>query len=133
MYAITAADIEPIVGSRPLLSHKGSFGHVLVVGGSLGKSGAAAMSGMAALRAGTGLVTVATPVGVLQSVAGFAPELPTEPLPETSSGSIGVDALGRLEYMEENKSVGAFGPWVARDPESAKFVRMPGAKGRHAV
>jgi NAD(P)H-hydrate epimerase len=128
MYAITAADIEPIVGSRPLLSHKGSFGHVLVVGGSLGKSGAAAMSGIAALRAGTGLVTVATPRGVLQSVAGFAPELMTEPLPETSSGSIGLEALGRLEEMEENKSVVAVGPGITRDPESAEFVRLLAAK-----
>jgi ADP-dependent NAD(P)H-hydrate dehydratase / NAD(P)H-hydrate epimerase len=128
MYAITASDIESIVASRPLLSHKGSFGHVLVVGGSLGKSGAAAMSGMAALRAGTGLVTVATARGVLQSVAGFAPELMTEPLPETASGSIGLEALGRLEEMEENKSVVAVGPGITRDPESAEFVRLLAAK-----
>ncbi len=128
MYAITASDIESVVASRPLLSHKGSFGHVLVVGGSLGKSGAAAMSGMAALRAGTGLVTVATAREVLQSVAGFAPELMTEPLPETAVGSIGLEALGRLEEMEENKSVVAVGPGITRDPESAEFVRLLAAK-----
>jgi ADP-dependent NAD(P)H-hydrate dehydratase / NAD(P)H-hydrate epimerase len=128
MHVITAADIEPIVASRPLLSHKGSFGHVLVVGGSLGKAGAAAMSGMAALRAGTGLVTVATPRGVLESVAGFAPELMTEPLPETSNGSIALEALGRLEEMEENKSVVAVGPGITRDSDSAEFVRLLAAK-----
>lgn len=128
MHVITAADIEPTVASRPLLSHKGSFGHVLVVGGSLGKSGAAAMSGMAALRAGTGLVTVAIPRGVLSSVAGFAPELMTEPLPETSTGSIALEALGRLEEMEENKSVVAVGPGITRDSEPAEFVRLLTAK-----
>ena len=64
------------------------YGHVLIVGGSLGKSGAAAMAGMAALRAGAGLSTVATPARVLASVAAFAAELMTEPLAETESGGI---------------------------------------------
>ena len=71
-------------------SNKGMYGHVLIVGGSLGKSGAAAMAGMAALRAGAGLVTVATAKSALPNVAGFAAELMTEPLPETDTGGIGV-------------------------------------------
>ena len=60
---------------------------MLVIGGSLGKSGAPAMAGMAALRAGAGLVTVATPRSVLPMVAGYAPELMTEPLSETATGA----------------------------------------------
>ena len=69
------------------------YGHALIVGGSLGKSGAAAMAGMAALRAGCGLSTVATPGSVLASVAAFAAELMTEPLPETDTGSIAMSAI----------------------------------------
>jgi yjeF C-terminal region, hydroxyethylthiazole kinase-related len=52
----------------------------------------------------------------------------TETLPETSSGSIGLEALGRLEEMEENKSVVAGGPGITRDSESAEFVRLLAAK-----
>ena len=70
---ITARDIAPLIGPRPAESNKGSYGHVLVVGGSLGKAGAAAMAGMAALRTGAGLSTVATPKSVMGTVAGFHP------------------------------------------------------------
>ena len=128
LHAITAADIEPVVAPRRPDSHKGTFGHVLVVGGSLGKSGAAAMAGMAALRSGAGLVTIATPRSVLSSVAGFAPELMTEALPETAEGTIALDALGQLEGMEENKSVVAVGPGLSRQPDTAEFVRLLAAK-----
>jgi NAD(P)H-hydrate epimerase len=103
---------------------------VLVIGGSLGKSGAAAMAGMAALRSGAGLATVATPRSVLPSVAGYAPELMTEPLPETSEGTIALDALGKLEEIEENKSVVAVGPGLSRHPDSTEFVRLLFAKCR---
>ncbi len=130
IHAITAADIEPVIARRAPDSHKGSFGHVLVIGGSLGKSGAPAMAAMATLRTGTGLVTVATPRSVLPSVAGYAPELMTEPLPETSEGTIALDALGRLEEIEENKSVVAVGPGLSRHPDSAEFVRLLAAKCR---
>ena len=128
LHAIAAADVEPVIAPRRPDSHKGSFGHVLVVGGSVGKSGAAAMAGMAALRAGAGLATIATPRSVLTSVAGFAPELMTEPLPETAEGSIALDALGQLESMEENKSVVAVGPGLSRHPDTAEFVRLLAAK-----
>ena len=83
---ITARDVAPLIGPRPAESNKGNYGHVLVVGGSLGKAGAAAMAGMSALRAGAGLSTVATPKSVLGTVAGFHPELMTEPLPEDGRG-----------------------------------------------
>ncbi len=58
-------------------SHKGSFGHVLLLAGSVGKTGAAAMAGQAALRAGAGLVTIATPAPALPIVAAVQPEFMT--------------------------------------------------------
>ncbi len=120
---ITARDVGPLIGPRPAESNKGNYGHVLVVGGSLGKSGAAAMAGMAVLRAGAGLSSVATPKSVLSTVAGFHPELMTEPLPETNAGTISSSALDQIEALAEGKSVLAIGPGISRDPQTADLVR----------
>lgn len=118
----TPRDFSRLLAPRPMDSNKGMYGHVLVVGGSLGKSGAAAMAGMAALRAGAGLSTVAVPGSVLASVASFAAELMTEPLPETKSGSIDVPALDRVIELTTAMSVVALGPGIGRQPETVEFV-----------
>ena len=120
---ITAKDIAPLMGPRPRDSNKGMYGHVLVVGGSLGKAGAAAMAGFSALRSGAGLVTVATPRSALATVAGFHPELMTEPLKETGDGAISVDALELLQQLAHKKTVLAIGPGVSRNDETAEVVR----------
>ena len=122
---ITPRDLAPLIGPRPRAANKGSFGHVLVLGGSLGKAGAAAMAGMAALRAGAGLSTVATAKSVMATVAGFHPELMTEPLDETDAGSISMRALqqGRVDSLAERKTVLAVGPGISRHPETAELVR----------
>lgn len=120
---ITARDIAPLIGPRVAGSNKGDYGHVLVVGGSLGKAGAAAMAGMAALRAGAGLSTAATPKSVLATVAGFHPELMAEPLPETDVGTISARAQARIEELAKGKSVLAIGPGISRNPQSAELVR----------
>ncbi|HLK33179.1 MAG TPA: NAD(P)H-hydrate dehydratase, partial [Terriglobales bacterium] len=123
---ITPHDIAEMAALRPRDSHKGMYGHVLVIGGSLGKAGAAAMAGMAALRAGAGLVTVATAESVLPTVAGFAPELMTEPLPETEAGTISLRAreYGRLDGIIKGKTVLAIGPGISRQTETAELVRF---------
>jgi NAD(P)H-hydrate epimerase len=120
---ITARDIAPIVEPRPADSNKGNFGHVLVIGGSLGKSGAAAMAAFSALRVGAGLSTAAIPVSVLATVAGFHPELMTEPLEETKAGSISQNALQHIEELAKSKTVLAIGPGVTRNSETAECVR----------
>ncbi|HXM20422.1 MAG TPA: NAD(P)H-hydrate dehydratase [Terriglobales bacterium] len=122
---ITDREIAPLIGPRPLAANKGSFGHVLVIGGSVGKAGAAAMAGMAALRTGAGLSTVATPKSVLATVAGFHPEVMTEPLDETDAGSISTRALasGRMDALIKGKTVLAVGPGISRNPETSEFVR----------
>ncbi len=122
---VTARDVAKFAAHREPAAHKGSFGHALVIGGSIGKAGAAAMAGMGALRVGAGLVTVATPKSVLSTVAGFAPELMTEPLAETETGAISMRALeyGKLDALAEGKSVLALGPGFSRHPEAAQFAR----------
>src|SRR6202051_2551226 len=120
---ITARDIAPLIAPRPAESNKGSYGHVLVIGGSLGKAGAAAMAGMPALRVGAGLSTVATPKSVLATVAGFHPELMTEALAETEAGTISLAASGAaLDQLFERKTL-AIGPGISRNSETAEFVR----------
>ncbi len=121
----TWREMASLLSPRDPEAHKGSFGHVLVVGGSLGKAGAAAMAGMAALRSGAGLATVACPRSVLPTVAGFMPELMTEPLEETEAGTISLRALeyGRMDALVEGKSVIALGPGIGRHTETTQFVR----------
>jgi NAD(P)H-hydrate epimerase len=122
----TPRDFAALLAPRPADSNKGMYGHVLIVGGSLGKSGAAAMAGMSALRAGAGLSTVATPGRVLASVAAFAAELMTEPLAETASGGIALAALesGRFQKLAKPMTVVALGPGIGRDPETVQFVHQ---------
>src|SRR5437764_4902402 len=95
----TPADVAVLLKPRPTDSNKGMYGHVLVVGGSVGKAGAAAMAGFSALRAGAGLVTVATPKSILRTVAGFHPELMTEPLAENGDGTISLKSMSKLEAL----------------------------------
>ena len=120
---ITSRDAQAISIPRPPDAHKGDFGHVLVIGGSVGKSGAAAMAGMAALRAGAGLVTVAAPKSVQPLIAASAPELMTEPLAETQEGTISLLALADRERLLKGKSVVVIGPGISRNEETAEFVR----------
>ena len=107
--------------------NKGGYGKVLVIGGSRGKTGAAAMAGQAALRAGAGLVTVATAASVLPIIAMSMPELMTEPLAETSEGTIANQSILRLA---KDKTVVAIGPGLTTNPETSAFVRRVGAECR---
>jgi hydroxyethylthiazole kinase-like uncharacterized protein yjeF len=115
--------VPGVFGRRKRDAHKGDFGHVLVFGGSVGKAGAPAMAGMAALRVGAGLATVATPASALPVVAGFAPELMTEPLDATEAGTAGGSALTRLLPLAKEKSVVAVGPGLSRDSATVWVVR----------
>ena len=118
----TPRDFSRLLAHRPMDSNKGMYGHALVVGGSLGKSGAAAMAGMAVLRAGAGLSTVAVPRSVLPTVASFAAELMTEPLPETTDGGIDSSAVDRVVELAAAMTVVALGPGIGRRPETSAFV-----------
>jgi NAD(P)H-hydrate epimerase len=117
-------NFAPLLAPRLRDANKGSYGHVLVIGGSLGKAGAAAMAGFSALKAGAGLSTVATPKSVLATVAGFHPEVMTEPLAETEAGTISTRSLeSGLDRLLERKAVVAIGPGISRHPETVEFVR----------
>ncbi len=113
---------------RPVQGNKGSFGHVLVIGGATGKAGAPAMASLAALRSGAGLVTALVPEQIAATVTGFAPEL----MVNSASGEPGAPAENftprhlRPEFLSpwlEKISVLAVGPGLSRHPEAAAFAR----------
>lgn len=106
-------------------TNKGDYGKVLIIGGSKGKAGAAAMTAQAALQSGSGLVTVAAPEGVLSTIAAHMAEVMTESLPETDAGTLSRVALedGVLEKITAGKSVVALGPGISRHRETAELVR----------
>ncbi|HEY2471645.1 MAG TPA: NAD(P)H-hydrate dehydratase [Terracidiphilus sp.] len=98
--------------------NKGQYGHVLVIGGSTGKSGAPAMTSMAALRTGAGLVTAAVPSTIVDAVASFAPELMTRPMVASPTGELaskGVTAQ-QFQKMIERITVIAVGPGMGQGP-----------------
>jgi NAD(P)H-hydrate epimerase len=105
--------------------NKGDYGHALIVAGSVGKSGAAVLCSWAALRVGAGLVTVATPEAVLPLVAAHTPEVMTEPLPATRSGSISLASIehGYFDSIVKGKRALAIGPGLSTQSETQEFVR----------
>jgi NAD(P)H-hydrate epimerase len=113
-----------IQAPRPAAANKGNFGHVLIVGGSLGKSGAPSMTSLAALRAGAGLVTAAVPASVLPPVASIAPELMTWPLIATETGQISAENLAPeiLSLLMAGRTVLAIGPGLGQSPDAVKFT-----------
>jgi NAD(P)H-hydrate epimerase len=122
---ITPRDFPGFLADRDPEGHKGTYGHALVIGGSFGKCGAAAMAGISALRSGAGLSTIATPKSVLNTVAGFAMEVMTEPLPETDEGAISPAAYehGRMDSVVKGMDVVAVGPGISQQSATAQFVR----------
>ena len=110
---------------RSSYANKGSVGKVLVIAGSRGKTGAACLVGEAALRAGCGLVTVATP-GSSQPVLAsrMIPECMTESLEETAEGAVSSEAIGRALALAAERDVVAIGPGLGSSEESSRsFVR----------
>jgi len=109
---------------RGVGGHKGKFGHVLLVAGSAGKSGAAALSGLGALRAGAGLVTVATPSLAQAAVAAARVEYMTEALEATADGAVSTNniASGNIARVSAGKTVLAIGPGLGTHPETQEFI-----------
>lgn len=117
---ITPESLREHVRPRAAEAHKGDFGHLLVVAGSRGKSGAAHLAAMGALRSGTGLATIATPRSVQPIVASLAPEYMTEALNETAEGRIDVSAVDQVLALP--RDVIAVGPGIGVDPGTREFM-----------
>ena len=125
MHWLEPGEFRGLPLARDPVSHKGSYGHALIVAGSLGKSGAAVLAGRGALRSGAGLVTVAAPLEVLPTVAAGAPEMMTVPLAATDAGTASLRNLdyARFADMARDKSVVAIGPGLSTHNETQQFIR----------
>jgi ADP-dependent NAD(P)H-hydrate dehydratase / NAD(P)H-hydrate epimerase len=117
---LTRERMREIVPVRSADSHKGDFGRLLIVAGSMGRTGAAHLAALGALRSGAGLVTVATPRSCLPIIAAMAPEYMTEGLDETPSGTVDFASLDRV--LEMKADVIAVGPGLGQAPGTAAFV-----------
>ncbi|MGH9313709.1 MAG: NAD(P)H-hydrate dehydratase [Vicinamibacterales bacterium] len=118
---LTRETMRAVMDPRPPDAHKGDFGRVLVVAGSAGKTGAAHLAAMGALRSGAGLVTVATARSCQPIVASMAPEYMTEALEESPSGGVDFAALERV--LELRADVIAAGPGLGTAPGTVAFVQ----------
>jgi hydroxyethylthiazole kinase-like uncharacterized protein yjeF len=119
---LTPEQLRGLVAPRAADSHKGDFGRVTLVAGSMGKTGAAHLAAMGTLRSGAGLVTVATPKSCLSIVASMEPAFMTVPLPDDESGRVIADGVEHVLGIDHD--VIACGPGLGRSPNVAEFVRL---------
>src|SRR5205814_6433827 len=117
-FLLEAADVAALFPRRARETHKGTYGHLLVLAGSVGKTGAAALCARGALRAGVGLVTVATAVSAQPTVAALSPEAMTEPLSETAAHSLALKAREPIMALAEGRTALAIGPGLGLDDET---------------
>ena len=107
---------------RSRQGHKGTYGTVLGIGGSRGMAGSVALAGQAALLSGVGLVRLAVPDPILETVAGYSPEPTTIPCPADESGRLAFSALESLLTYTENCTSLFFGPGLGRSDELDRLV-----------
>jgi ADP-dependent NAD(P)H-hydrate dehydratase len=113
----------PKLPTRPADAHKGTCGRVLIVAGSRGMSGAAALAGLGALRGGAGLVFVAVPEGIAPTVASIEPSYLTIPLPDDSDGRLGISARSAIAEAAAKSDAVAIGPGCGQSEELSELIR----------
>jgi hydroxyethylthiazole kinase-like uncharacterized protein yjeF len=120
---LTRASARELISPRTPDTHKGDYGRVLLVAGSRGKTGAAYLAAMGALRSGAGLVTVATGASSQPVLATMAPEYMTEAIPEApgTDGELDPDAVDRV--LELARDVVAIGPGLGQGASTRRFVK----------
>ncbi len=118
---LTREQMRPLIPARAVDAHKGDFGRVVVVAGSVGKAGAAVLCAQGALRSGAGLVTVAAPRSCQATIAAHAVEYMTEGLDETPDGTVHFSAIDALLNIDADVMVA--GPGLGRGEGVTTFVR----------
>jgi NAD(P)H-hydrate epimerase len=120
---ITEKDIVSSLPLREPDAHKGSFGHIFVIAGSLGLTGAAALTSLGALRSGVGLVTLGIPQSLNEIMERKLTEVMTKPLAETKEKTLGLTAYEEIKKFSSKVDVLALGPGLSINPETSELVR----------
>jgi ADP-dependent NAD(P)H-hydrate dehydratase / NAD(P)H-hydrate epimerase len=110
MRLLEAGEVGRLLPRRPRDSHKGTFGHVLVVAGSRGKTGAALLASAAAARAGAGLTTLAAAASLLPVLEGHVREVMSEPLPDAGDGTATLDDAALVDRLLAGRAAVVCGP-----------------------
>jgi NAD(P)H-hydrate epimerase len=122
-FVLEAGDIAGYLPPRARTAHKGTFGHLLIVAGSLGKTGAAALAALGAMRSGVGLVTVATAASQQPVIAGLLLEAMTAALPETAAHSVALKAADAIATLAGERDAVAVGPGLGLDADTQALAR----------
>jgi NAD(P)H-hydrate epimerase len=120
---LTMRDAAELLPARPFDGHKGTFGTVVVVAGSVGYTGAAALTALSALRTGAGLVYLGVPSSLNDIMETKLTEVITRPLAETAARSLSPESLLDIRELLENAEALALGPGISRDQETQSLVR----------
>lgn len=115
-------DVRARLPARPPDAHKGTFGHAAIIAGSVGMTGAAAMTGESAVRVGAGLVTLGVPASLNDILEVKVTEVMTVPLLETQARSFSKDAVKQAIELIRKCDAVAIGPGLSRNPETVAFV-----------
>ena len=121
-YLIDAVLVNGYLPPRQPTDHKGSYGHAVVIGGTLGYTGAIALAGNAAQRSGAGLVTAMVPASLYPILATKLTEVMTSPAPESSGRGFAKDSYAALREQLSRATALAVGPGLGQDPETAIFL-----------
>jgi len=120
---MTKETVSGLIPPRPRYSHKGDYGHILIVAGSKGKTGAALMTANACLRSGSGLVTLAVPESLMEVFQGRVTEEMTLPLPDDGIGTLSSKAIDViLNFTAQKFDVIAIGPGIGVSYDTEKVV-----------
>lgn len=125
---MTIEEMKDVIPDRMADSHKGSFGHVAIIAGSVGRTGAAAMASQASLKVGAGLVSLAIPSSLNPILSQKLTEVMTFPLPEEPEGFIGSRAEEQILEFLSAKDVVAIGPGISTNKETQELIRRLGGK-----
>lgn len=121
---IMKEDISPLVPPRPRYSHKGNYGHVLIVAGSKGKTGAALMAAKACLRSGAGLVTLGIPESLSNVFQSRVTEEMTLSLPDRGDGTLSQEAVKIIiDFLNNKATTLAIGPGIGVSPDTKKILK----------
>ena len=120
---MTHNELSSLIPNRPINSHKSTFGHVFIIAGSRGLTGAAALASLGALYSGAGLVTLGIPESLNSIMEMKLTEVMTKPLPETTDGSFSKKAKKEILNFSSKVDVVAIGPGLSRNSETSSLIR----------